>query len=164
MNMSDNPFLKKQDEAKEEQMEAETSKRSYKPRTPNIESVIRAIDDGEYDEHLSMLSVAIAARLELQKEKVMEQVRLVFGKDAEVVVPQAPPFRNTGMSAGSDGDNGDEAKGDAGDPLAHLDDVERQMAAEQAQEPIIPAQTQQYIRPEQRGAVISGLHSSHIAD
>lgn len=56
-----------------------------KPSTPQLDRVIDAIERGDYDEKIIELHRALAARQDVLKAQVLEQVRQVFGDDAEIV-------------------------------------------------------------------------------
>ena len=55
------------------------------PRRPRIDGIISAIGRGEYDDKLGELRQAITDRNEARKEKVLEQVREIWGTEATVI-------------------------------------------------------------------------------
>ena len=54
-------------------------------RRPRLDAMLRAIEEGRYDDDLSKITEAINKRNELRKEAVMKMVSEVFGEDAKIV-------------------------------------------------------------------------------
>lgn len=65
--------------------EEQQQTRGRKPTTPNIDNVIKAIERGDYDDRLTDLSTMVTVRYKIAQERVLEEVRRVFGEDADVV-------------------------------------------------------------------------------
>jgi hypothetical protein len=53
-------------------------------RRPRLDAVIRAINEGKYDDELVDISKAIEGRTEQLREKVMELVKRTFGEEAVI--------------------------------------------------------------------------------
>lgn len=157
-------------------MSEEVKKPGRKPATPAIKNVVSAIERGEYDSDLIDLKRAIESRNSHLQAQVLELVHQVFGENATVSTP-----RGTAKPASSDkgnpflkraAENADQAGHESedswapndDDPLAHLDEVEQKMTEDGISESPEAAPRQEVPVPlEQRGATISGLHSSDIA-
>jgi hypothetical protein len=154
---SENPFIKGNPASTRQ-------KPGRKPMTPNFEQVVAAVERGEYDETLHELTSAINSRKEARQNRVLELVREVWGQGADVVItkttlsPSAQPEPVVEQP---------EAEVDERptDPLAHLDAVEAKMEQENltgnSEVSQVPADQ---VPIEQRGAVISGLHSSDMGE
>lgn len=54
-------------------------------RRPRLDAMLRAIEEGKYDDDLSEIKAAIQSRLEHRKEAVMKMVAEVFGEEHEIV-------------------------------------------------------------------------------
>ena len=70
----------------DEQQQVEKPKRVYKPRTPDLELVVKSIDAGEYDLELFKIRDALQRRLDQKQEQVMALVREAFGEEAEILL------------------------------------------------------------------------------
>lgn len=53
-------------------------------RRPRLDAVIRAIEDGKYDDELLLISESIEKRTETLRQKVMELVKKTFGDEATI--------------------------------------------------------------------------------
>lgn len=53
-------------------------------RRPRLDAMIRAIEDGKYDEELDSILQAIHNRVDHRKKEVLRMVRQVFGEDAKI--------------------------------------------------------------------------------
>jgi hypothetical protein len=62
-------------------------------RTPRLESVLKAIDAGAYDDGIKSIYEAVMGRKTVLQEKVLESVRDVFGEDYGVsrAAPEQKP-------------------------------------------------------------------------
>lgn len=132
----------------------EEKKVGRKPNTPDIKRVIEAISTGRYDEELHGLIAAAEHRRLALRDRVLEQVRRVFGDDYGVIrrgnaenVKVANLFVRKAQEQATP-----ETEEEVIDPLSNLDGVEKQMIQEQSG------------HNPGRGAIISGLGSSDIAD
>jgi hypothetical protein len=77
---------------------SEETKRGRKPTTPSLDSIRKAVERGEYDEHLHDLDRMIQKRRDELKETVLARVRDVFGSDAEVVVKEGEGIKANSIS------------------------------------------------------------------
>lgn len=53
-------------------------------RRPRLDAMLRAIEDGKYDEELDSILEAIHNRVDHRKQEVLRMVRQVFGEDAKI--------------------------------------------------------------------------------
>lgn len=189
------PWLGRGPEAQkgaENQPKPTTRKRNPPGRPPNVpsfESVLTAVERGDYDEYIGELQDAIKARNVARQEDVLRLVTEVFGDDATIeftkgsddsggftrssigihqAQAEPSPFESTEPDETITEPQEDMEEGSpTPDPLAHLDQVEAKMEAEAAGGAVEEPQTTTtppYIPPEQRGAIISGMHSSDMGE
>jgi hypothetical protein len=133
-------------------MMTEEKKRGRKPSVPDHARVLNFIYAGHYDEYLGRFDEAIEARRDSLREKVMEEVRNVFGPDAQVVTDGKAPVpvqsSENPFVRKAEGESTEVEAPAPTDPLGDLDEVEQQMTEEGG---LLS-----------RGATINGLHSSQI--
>ncbi len=170
-----NPFIDKEKIARTNTRPKPSTaeKKDRKPVTPNIDLVCAAIERGEYDDEIKRILNECNARISERQAKALELVHEVFGEQAAVVVgrqvtedpmkafvqARSRPVKNSEPTSIEPEENVITE-----DALAHLDGVEKVMAEEVSQTPPNPTVPMSQIPIEQRGAVISGLHSSQIGD
>jgi hypothetical protein len=54
-------------------------------RRPRLDAMLRAIEEGKYDEELGQITEAVQKRNEIRKEAVLKMVSEVFGEDHKIV-------------------------------------------------------------------------------
>lgn len=77
--------------ADQQQNESEKPKRHYTPRTPKVDSVIKAIQGGEYDDNIFEIRDAVQDRVKIKQDAVLELVHEIFGEEAQIVTPREGP-------------------------------------------------------------------------
>lgn len=164
-----------------------------KPSTPQLDRVIDAIERGDYDEKIIELHRALAARQDVLKVQVLEQVRQVFGEDAEIVSSKKfslSPIDRIDQGKDIDGPDGNpfvkkaERDGETTRPSppppvtsATADQIDENRVTK---DPLENVQSEaglsvseverrmmsgeQVVDIENRGAIISGLSASDIGD
>ena len=53
-------------------------------RRPRLDAMIRAIEEGKYDEELDQIVGAVNKRVDIRKQEVLKMVRQVFGENAKI--------------------------------------------------------------------------------
>jgi hypothetical protein len=165
------------------QQQTET-KRTYKPRTPDVNRVIEAVIAGDYDEDLKVLKEAVNNRNTMRQEVVMELVHEVYGENAQVVTARTQRPRSANYGSHSQDAPAEKVVASARrNPFVERAKAPEDVVDAEVVDPEFYESTQDAVKPEnldaqldqveasmtppadieKRGASIAGLHSSDIS-
>lgn len=61
-----------------------------KPQRPRIDTIIKAIEEGTYDDKLGEIQQAVSTRLEEKRQALLAQVQELYGPDAQITTARSP--------------------------------------------------------------------------
>lgn len=106
-------------------------------RRPRLDAVIRAIEEGKYDDELLQISESIEKRTEALREKVMELVKRTFGEEAVVKTKAEKPVAPVSKPKPKDTLNVVKHPAD----MTAFEDLTKQADQNPSEEPIVPEKT-----------------------